>query len=263
MRMTVRRLVGSVAVMAVLGMSNERVAGGPPKEITLTPLGVYTTGIYNSAAVEISAFDPVTARAFVTFGQEPRVDIVDLADPDNPLLFESIDLTPWGAGRAQRPASPCAMAWSPWPFPWARTTPTRAGWRFSRHDGVLITEVTVGALPDMLTFTPNGDFLLVANEGQPNQAYTVRPGRQRQPDRSARWRRLAHAVRRHRHRIWRVQWRDAGLVYPDLRTRRQRRAGPRARVHRRLARLEDGVGHAPGEQRHRDDRPEDQSRSSR
>ena len=40
---------------------------------------------------------------------------------------------------------------------------------FFDTDGVLIREVTVGALPDMLTFTPNGDFLLVANEGQPNQ----------------------------------------------------------------------------------------------
>ena len=50
----------------------------------------------------------------------------------------------------------------------------------------------MGALPDMLTFTPNGDFLLVANEGQPNQDYDCRPGGQRQPDRLARRCRVAH-----------------------------------------------------------------------
>ena len=52
--------------------------------------------MFDQAAVEISAFDPVTARAFVTFGAAPRVDIVDVSDPDNPVLFDSIDLTAWG-----------------------------------------------------------------------------------------------------------------------------------------------------------------------
>lgn len=32
----------------------------------------------------------------------------------------------------------------------------------------MLTTVRVGALPDMLTFTPDGDYLLVANEGEPS-----------------------------------------------------------------------------------------------
>ncbi|MCL1123442.1 choice-of-anchor I domain-containing protein [Shewanella surugensis] len=36
-------------------------------------------------------------------------------------------------------------------------------------------QVEVGYLPDNLVFTPNGQQLLVANEGEPNEAYSVDP----------------------------------------------------------------------------------------
>lgn len=35
--------------------------------------------------------------------------------------------------------------------------------------------MTVGALPDMLTFTPDGRHLLVAGEGEPSSDYSVDP----------------------------------------------------------------------------------------
>ena len=36
-----------------------------------------------------------------------------------------------------------------------------------------ISQVDVGANPDMLTFTPDGKKVLVANEGEPNDDYTI------------------------------------------------------------------------------------------
>lgn len=41
--------------------------------------------------------------------------------------------------------------------------------------GSFVSAFAVGALPDMLTFTPDGYLLLVANEGEPSDDYTVDP----------------------------------------------------------------------------------------
>ncbi|MCE4956985.1 choice-of-anchor I family protein [Macrococcoides caseolyticum] len=46
---------------------------------------------------------------------------------------------------------------------------------FLNKDGKLISKVSVGALPDMLTFTHDNKKLIVANEGEPNDAYTINP----------------------------------------------------------------------------------------
>ena len=71
-------------------------------------------------------------------------------------------------------------AWWPWPWPalarkvlLSKQDPGHV--MFYDIDGTLLSTVEAGALPDMLTFTPDGNGVLVANEGEPNDMYTIDP----------------------------------------------------------------------------------------
>src|SRR5690606_32903630 len=94
------------------------------------------------------------------------------------------------------PATPPPRRWStPWP-PISRERPSTVAWRdallavageaspktspgsvelYDATTLTLIDRVQVGALPDMVTFTPDGRYVLVANEGEPSNDYSVDP----------------------------------------------------------------------------------------
>ncbi len=173
MRRTVRGMAASVAVLAVLGIGDDRDRRGH-KSIELTSLGVYQTGFFDEGAVEISAYDPGSHRAFMTFAEQPKLDVVDLSDPAQPAFAFSIDLTPWGAdAHATSVAVHDGILAVAVPQGEDDTAPGKV--LFFDADGTLLNQVTVGALPDMLTFTPNGKQVLTANEGQPTDDYTFDP----------------------------------------------------------------------------------------
>lgn len=166
----------AIATLAIVVTTGDALRGTPPPEdIVLTPLGVYRTGLYDEGAVEIAAYDPVSRRAFVTFAERPEIRIVDLSDPRAPVeVTPSIDLTPWGeAAHATSVAVANGVLVAAVPQGADDTAPGKV--LFFDTDGALLSQVTVGALPDMVTFSPNGALALTANEGQPNQSYTYDP----------------------------------------------------------------------------------------
>ena len=61
-------------------------------QVSLQFLGRFSTGYYNLAAAEISAYDAGTKRLFVANSADTSIKIVDLSNPANPTLISSISL---------------------------------------------------------------------------------------------------------------------------------------------------------------------------
>ncbi|MEO0834419.1 MAG: choice-of-anchor I family protein [Cyanobacteria bacterium J06642_3] len=133
--------------------------------IELTPIGLFDTGIFDDGAAEIPAFDPASQQLFVTNGANDTIDVLDLSDPSNPTLANAIDITPFGDGINSVAVSNGIIAAAIESDP--ATDPGSVV--FFDSEGNLINQVTVGALPDQLTFTPDGTKVLVANEGEADE----------------------------------------------------------------------------------------------
>ncbi len=141
------------------------------QDVDLIPLGTYETGIYADGAAEIVDFDALSQRLFVVNGAEGTIDALDIADPANPQLAFSIDLSPYG-----KQANSVAVFKGLVAAAVENNDKQAPGVVvFFDNHGSFINQVTVGSLPDMLTFTPNGKAVVVANEGEPNDDYTIDP----------------------------------------------------------------------------------------
>ncbi|MFU8819999.1 MAG: choice-of-anchor I family protein [Gammaproteobacteria bacterium] len=149
-------------------LSAHAAPAASPFAISLAPLGTYATGVFAESAAEIVAHDPQTQRLFVVNAQSGNIDVLDIRVPAAPAKLFSLDLggivnsvaVHGGLAVAAVEASP-------------KTDPGRAV--FFDAQGTVLASVQVGALPDMVTFTPDGKRVLVANEGEPNDAYDVDP----------------------------------------------------------------------------------------
>ena len=138
--------------------------------IELSKIGGYETGIFDEGAAEISAYDPGSYRLFVTNSEDDTIDVLDLSDPMNPTLLFSIDITSFGEGINSVAVDDGLVAAA------IEGDDQEPGYAvFFDVDGNFITKYEVGALPDMITFTPNGRFVLVALEGEPDDDYEVDP----------------------------------------------------------------------------------------
>ena len=131
----------------------------------------YATGLFDQAAAEIVAYDAATQRLFFVNAASAQVVALDASDPGNLTLAFSLDVTPYGAVANSVAVSGGIMAVAVEADP--ATDPGTVA--FFSTGGAFLASVAVGALPDAVAFSPDGQTVVVANEGEPSGDYLTDP----------------------------------------------------------------------------------------
>jgi DNA-binding beta-propeller fold protein YncE len=155
-------------LLAACGGGSDASTERTPSTLALVRIGVYDPAAGGPAVVgaaEITAYDAASRRLFVVNGALGSVDVLDLSAPASPRRVGALDL-PVAGGAANSVAvhdGLVAVAVQA-----ARKTDPGSVVFFRAADLARLATVGVGALPDMLAFTPDGKRVVVANEGEPD-----------------------------------------------------------------------------------------------
>ena len=151
---------------------------GAASALTVGYVSTYATGDPGASA-EISAYDAGTRRLFVTNSIDHTLEVLDLSNPAAPVKINTI---PLGGDPTHVAVKDGIVAVGV--VAAVKTDPgtvklyRASDWGLGAPVTPALASVTVGALPDMVAFTPDGTRILVANEGEPNsynQADSVDP----------------------------------------------------------------------------------------
>lgn len=151
-------------------VDNDKPAPVPSNQISLNYIGSFDPSGTNNSSTEIVVHDPATQRLFTISSITDVFDIINFSTPTAPSVVSTINMAPYGGITSIAVKNGIIAAASP------NTNPQQNGSVvFFDINGNFLKQVTVGALPDMITFSPDGTKVITANEGEPNDAYTVDP----------------------------------------------------------------------------------------
>ncbi|GAB2926922.1 choice-of-anchor I family protein [Rheinheimera gaetbuli] len=170
-----------------------------PRELNIEVVGRFNTGIYGKSAAEIVQFHKASNSAFAVNAAENRIEVISLANlpiaaVGNGITDDSLSSVPFtfpdsvtlknsdgtDVTIALGEANSIAIFNDMLAIAVAAPLKTNNGAVLfynlnATGGGSFVKAVAAGALPDMVTFTPDGSMVLVANEGEPDTDYTTDP----------------------------------------------------------------------------------------
>jgi len=154
------------------------------QRIHLQEVGRYDTGLKDESAAEIVAFDARSKQVLFINASTSKVEMLDVNDPANPSKKAEIDVaadvssSEFTAGGINSVAVSKAQ---PMFAVAVENTDKQAEGVVAVYqlddsgNATFQSSHKAGALPDMVTFSPDGNFIVVANEGEPSDDYTHDP----------------------------------------------------------------------------------------
>lgn len=144
----------------------------------LQQIGRYESGLFDAGGAEIVAFDSNTNKLFVVNSGANSIDVLDLTDPSQPNKLttlnvadqDSASFTSGGANSVAVKNGLLAVAVEA-----DNKQDVGRVYVYNTNDNSFAAAFTAGALPDMVTFSHDGQYLLSANEGEPSGDYTNDP----------------------------------------------------------------------------------------
>lgn len=164
-----------LAAMTAFAACSKNEDKAPETPITEDPATFDVLGsidIGEKGAAEISAYDPATKRLFVVKNDGANmIKVLDLSDPAKIVDLHKDILTTGGNVNSLSVSNGKLAAAI------EASNKTLAGRVdvFNTSTHALIKSIPTGALPDMVTFSPDGKFILTANEGEPLPDYSADP----------------------------------------------------------------------------------------
>ncbi|RVU35665.1 alkaline phosphatase [Rheinheimera riviphila] len=166
--------------------------------VNTQPIGRFTTGTYGQAAAEITQYHSASKRIFLINGAANRIEILNAATLTSTALSDALTANNLTSTPLAIPATAvvknAAAVDETLTLGFANSIAISGNWLAiavenkvkSAAGAVLIYDLTaatpvfnkaikVGSLPDMLTFSPDGQTLIIANEGEPESNYSVDP----------------------------------------------------------------------------------------
>jgi hypothetical protein len=162
--------IGTASTHILYIRDDDQAATTPSKALEFQFTTSYPVGAAGSNSAEIVAHDPTTQRLYVANSIANKLEILNFSNPTSISSVQSLSMATYGAGINSVAVRNGIVAVA---MESASQAPGKVV--FLDKDGTFISQVTTGVLPDMVGFSPDGKLVVTADEGEPNDAYTVDP----------------------------------------------------------------------------------------